>query len=87
MEIGVAELVVGAAAVWRLAHLLHAEDGPWDAASSLAQAGGQRRTWKNARLFLLCKRLGGVTDSTGDERGMEGADSFMASSFRRGNLA
>lgn len=40
MEIGVAELVVGAAAVWRLAHLLHAEDGPWDALAHLRKLAG-----------------------------------------------
>jgi hypothetical protein len=40
MEIGIAELAVGAAAVWRISHLLHAEDGPWDAVAHLRKAVG-----------------------------------------------
>jgi hypothetical protein len=41
MEIGIAEFVVGAAAVWRVTHLLHAEDGPWDAFARLRKLAGK----------------------------------------------
>ncbi|HEY6344728.1 MAG TPA: hypothetical protein VIY49_24800 [Bryobacteraceae bacterium] len=41
MEIGIAELAVGAAAVWRVTHLLHAEDGPWDAFAHLRKLAGE----------------------------------------------
>jgi hypothetical protein len=40
MEIKAAELVVGAVAVWRITHLLHAEDGPWDALVRLRKLAG-----------------------------------------------
>jgi len=30
METGLTAFVVGATAAWRVTHLLHAEDGPWD---------------------------------------------------------
>jgi hypothetical protein len=32
--------VLGSLAVWRVTHLLHAEDGPWDAMARLRQAAG-----------------------------------------------
>jgi hypothetical protein len=41
MEIGIAELAVGAAAVWRVTHLLHAEDGPWNAFARLRKLAGE----------------------------------------------
>lgn len=40
MEIGLAELVVGATAVWRVTHLLHAEDGPWGVLARLRGLAG-----------------------------------------------
>ena len=40
LEIGVVELTVGAVAVWRITHLLHAEDGPWDALARLRRLAG-----------------------------------------------
>ena len=40
MQIGIAETVVGATAVWRVTHLLHAEDGPWDVLVRLRQLAG-----------------------------------------------
>lgn len=33
-------LVLGVLAVWRLTHLLQAEDGPWDAVARLRRAAG-----------------------------------------------
>jgi hypothetical protein len=41
MEIGITEFVMGAAAVWRVTHLLHAEDGPWDAFARLRRLAGE----------------------------------------------
>ena len=41
MNINVVELLVGAMAVWRITHLLHAEDGPWDALARLRRLAGQ----------------------------------------------
>jgi hypothetical protein len=41
MEIGITELAVGGAAVWRVTHLLHAEDGPWDAFARLRRFVGK----------------------------------------------
>ena len=41
MAIGFAELVLGAASVWRITHLLHAEDGPSDALARLRKLAGQ----------------------------------------------
>jgi hypothetical protein len=32
--------VVGALATWRVSHLLHAEDGPWNAVVRLRAAAG-----------------------------------------------
>lgn len=40
MAIGIAELAAGAAAVWRVTHLLHAEDGPWDLLVRLRRLAG-----------------------------------------------
>jgi hypothetical protein len=40
MEIGVAEFAVGAAAVWRLTHLLNAEDGPWNMLTRMRKRAG-----------------------------------------------
>ena len=33
-------LIVGILVVWRLAHLLHAEDGPWDSIARLRELAG-----------------------------------------------
>jgi len=41
MNINVVELLVGAAAVWRITHLLHAEDGPWDVLARMRRLAGQ----------------------------------------------
>ena len=38
-----AEFCVATLATWRLAHLLHAEEGPWHAAARLRQALAARR--------------------------------------------
>jgi len=40
MQVGLAELAVGATATWRLTHLLHAEDGPWDVLIRLRHLAG-----------------------------------------------
>ena len=40
MEIGFTEFVAGAAAVWRVTHLVHAEDGPWDVLVRLRKLAG-----------------------------------------------
>ncbi|MGA7343181.1 MAG: hypothetical protein WBE72_01165 [Terracidiphilus sp.] len=40
MQIGFVELTVGAAAAWRITHLLQAEDGPWDALARLRRLAG-----------------------------------------------
>jgi hypothetical protein len=42
MEIGITEFALGAAAVWRVTHLLYAEDGPWDAFARLRKFAGKR---------------------------------------------
>jgi hypothetical protein len=41
MAIGIAELAAGAAAVWRVTHLFHAEDGPWDLLARLRRLAGE----------------------------------------------
>lgn len=40
MAISIAELAAGAAAVWRVTHLLHAEDGPWDLLARVRRVAG-----------------------------------------------
>ena len=40
MQIGIAELAVGATAAWRITHLLHSEDGPWDVLVRVRQLAG-----------------------------------------------
>jgi len=40
MVIGIAGLAAGAAAVWRVTHLFHAEDGPWDLLARLRRLAG-----------------------------------------------
>jgi hypothetical protein len=40
MGVDLTEFAVGAAAVWRLTHLLHAEDGPWDMVVRLRRLAG-----------------------------------------------
>lgn len=40
MEIGTVELAAGAAAVWRITHLFHAEGGPWDLLARLRRLAG-----------------------------------------------
>lgn len=35
-----AELLIGILAVWRVTHLLHAEDGPWQLSARLRRAAG-----------------------------------------------
>jgi hypothetical protein len=40
MEISISGLVTGSLAVWRLTHLFHAEDGPWDALARLRRLAG-----------------------------------------------
>jgi hypothetical protein len=37
---GLVEVVLGVLAVWRVTHLLHAEDGPWDLVVRLRRAAG-----------------------------------------------
>ena len=34
-------LLIGVLAVWRVTHLLHAEDGPWDLGIRLRKAAGE----------------------------------------------
>ncbi len=34
-------LILGALAVWRITHLLHSEDGPWDAIACLRRLAGK----------------------------------------------
>ena len=41
MQIGSFQFVLGALAVWRITHLLHAEDGPWNAFGRLRRLLGQ----------------------------------------------
>jgi hypothetical protein len=53
MEIGIAELAVGAAAVWRVTHLLHAEGGPWDAFARLRSLAG-KGAWKKILDCFYC---------------------------------
>jgi hypothetical protein len=38
---GLLEIVLGSLAVWRLTHLLQAEDGPWDIVIHLRQRAGE----------------------------------------------
>jgi hypothetical protein len=40
MAMGIPELAAGAAAVWRVTHLLQAEDGPWDLLARLRRMAG-----------------------------------------------
>lgn len=40
MESSVGELAIAAAAVWRVTHMLHAEDGPWHVLSRLRKLAG-----------------------------------------------
>jgi hypothetical protein len=40
MATGLTEFVVGTMAAWRLTHLLHAEDGPWDIFVRLRRLAG-----------------------------------------------
>ena len=40
MDSSVGELAVAAAAVWRVTHAVHAEDGPWHALSRLRELAG-----------------------------------------------
>ena len=51
MEIGLAEFAVGAAAVWRVTNLLHAEDGPWDALVRLRRIAGKGAVGKMLDCF------------------------------------
>lgn len=37
---GLAEIVLGVLAVWRVTHFLHAEEGPWDLVVRLRRAAG-----------------------------------------------
>ena len=53
MEIGLAELVVGATAVWRVTHLLHSEDGPWSVLARLRRLTGDRM-WGEALDCFYC---------------------------------
>jgi hypothetical protein len=43
--------VVGAFCVWRVAHLLHAEDGPFDLAANLRQRAGEGFLGKSMGCF------------------------------------
>jgi hypothetical protein len=53
MEIGIAELLVGATAVWRVTHLLHAEDGPWGVLARLRRLAGDS-VWGEALDCFYC---------------------------------
>jgi hypothetical protein len=39
-NISIVELAIGALAVWRITHLFHAEDGPWDLLAHLRRLAG-----------------------------------------------
>jgi hypothetical protein len=41
MQINLVDLAVGSSAVWRITHLFHAEDGPWDLFARLRRLAGQ----------------------------------------------
>jgi hypothetical protein len=41
MQIGLIQFVAGGLAVWRITHLLHAEDGPWNVLGNLRRLAGQ----------------------------------------------
>ena len=51
MEIGIMEFAVGATAVWRVTHLLHAEDGPWDLLVRLRRLAGDSACGKMLDCF------------------------------------
>ncbi len=40
LDVGFAEVVVGVLGVWRVTHLLQAEDGPWDIGLRLRRVAG-----------------------------------------------
>jgi len=49
-------LVLGVLCVWRVTHLLHAEDGPWDALARLRRAAG-RGFWGGLLDCFYCLSL------------------------------
>ena len=53
MEINLAELALGAAAVWRMTHLLQAEDGPWNVVARLRGLASDT-LWANILNCFYC---------------------------------
>ena len=49
-------LVLGVLAVWRVTHLLHAEDGPWDLLVGLRRLAGDR-SWGGLLDCFYCLSL------------------------------
>jgi hypothetical protein len=50
------DVAIGALCVWRLTHLLHAEDGPFNAAASLRRRAGDG-FWGKAMACFYCLSL------------------------------
>ena len=76
-------LVLGALAVWRITHLLAAEDGPWDLVLRLRKAAGLRVLGPPDGLFSLHESVGGPPVRLRHGGWLAGGLTVMAGAFRR----
>src|SRR5579863_3785762 len=80
-------LIVAALCVWRLTHLLQAEDGPWDISLRIRLAAGEGFFGGALGLFLLPQPVDRAAGRPGDRSGYQACRAPLAGNLRRRDSA